>query len=97
MNIQLAVDDWLVHNQTAEELQDKLKSGLILVEYLNGEISIGEMAEHLNKSIENTMEWLNKNGVHCSRLMPQNLEEIARKNMIAQLKERGINYPDSNN
>ena len=82
MNIQLAVDDWLVHNQTAEELKAKLKKGLILVEYLNEEISIGEMAEHLKKTIEETMEWLNKNGVHSSRLMCQRDESIARKNMI---------------
>lgn len=93
MNIQLAVEDWLVHNQTAEELQNKLKTGLILVEYLNGEISIGEMAEHLKKSIEDTMEWLNENGVHSSRLMSHEQESIARKNMIDQLKERGINFP----
>ena len=94
MNIQLAVDDWLVHNQTADELKNKLKTGLILVEYLNEEISIGEMAEHLKKSIEDTMDWLNENGVHSSRLMSQNLETIARKNMIDQLKNRGINFPD---
>jgi len=93
MNIQLAVEDWLVHNQTAEELQNKLKTGLILVEYLNGEISIGEMAEHLKKSIEDTMEWLNENGIHSSHLMSQKLEAIARKNMIAQLNERGISFP----
>ena len=88
MNIQLAVEDWLVHNQTAEELQNKLKTGLILVEYLNGEISIGEMAVHLNKSIEDTMEWLNENGVHSSRLMSHKLESIARKNMIDQTQRK---------
>jgi predicted HTH domain antitoxin len=63
------------------------------VEYLNGEISIGEMAEHLKKSIEDTMDWLNENGVQSSHLMSQDLEAIARKNMIDQLKERGFDFP----
>ena len=47
-----AVDDWLVHSQTTEEIQSKLTTGLILIEYLNGEISIGEVAEHLKKLLK---------------------------------------------
>ncbi|MCU7835061.1 MAG: hypothetical protein KZQ83_07355 [gamma proteobacterium symbiont of Taylorina sp.] len=94
MNIQLAVDDWLVHSQTTEEIQNKLTTGLILVEYLNGEISIGEVAEHLKKTIEETLKWLNDKGVDSSRLMSQNMEDIARKNMVNQLKERGFKFPE---
>ncbi|MBT7409882.1 MAG: hypothetical protein HN826_09295 [Methylococcales bacterium] len=92
MNIQLAVEDWLVHDQSSEEIESKLKTGLILVEYLSGDISIGEVAEHLNKSIEETSKWLNNKGVHCSRLMPKNMENIAKNNMVAQLKEQGITF-----
>ena len=93
MNIQLAVDDWLIHDQSAEEIQTKLTTGLILMEYLNGEISIGEVAEHLKKTVEETLKWLSEKGVNSSRLMSQNMEAIARDNMIIQLKERGIDFP----
>ena len=52
------------------------------------------MAEHLKKTIEETLKWLNDKGVDSSRLMSQNMEDIARKNMVNQLKERGLKFPE---
>jgi len=93
MNIQLAVDDWLVHDQSTKEIESKLTTGLILVEYLSGGVSIGEVAEHLKKTIEETLKWLGSKGVNSTRLMSENMEAIARDNMINQLNERGIKFP----
>ena len=93
MNLTLEVGEWLVQDKSKQEVQENLKTGLVLLEYMNGEISIGEIAEHYKKTVEETMIWLNKIGFVTSRRMSENLEDIALQNMKQQLENNGIIYP----
>jgi predicted HTH domain antitoxin len=93
MNVQVKVDDWLSQNKTQAEIKEEIKTGLILFEYLKGQISLGEIAEHYKKSIEDTMNWMNDLGIPTSRKMCDELENISYKNMKSQLEKRGITYP----
>jgi len=45
MNIHLALEDRLIHGESPEELQWKLRMGLIVLEYLRAELSLGEVAQ----------------------------------------------------
>ncbi len=93
MNLTLEVGEWLTQNKTKQEVQQKLKTGLVLLEYMNGEISIGEIAEHYGKTVEEAMTWINQIGFSTSRIMSDNLDTIALENMKQQLENNGVQYP----
>lgn len=88
MNIQLALDDRLIHGENSEELQRKLRMGLIVLEYLRAELSLGEVAELLGMAYEETMEWLNSIGVPTSRQMSPEMAVISRDNIRRLLETR---------
>ncbi|MFO1431145.1 MAG: UPF0175 family protein [Candidatus Competibacteraceae bacterium] len=88
MNIQLALDDRLIHGESSEELQRKLRMGLIVLEYLRAELSLGEVAELLGMAYEETMEWLNSIGVPTSRPMSPEMAGISRDNIRRLLETR---------
>ncbi len=86
MNIHLALEDRLIHGESPEELQWKLRMGLIVLEYLRAELSLGEVAELLEMAYEETMEWLNSIGVPTSRPMSPEMAAISRDN-VRRLQE----------
>jgi len=88
MNIHLALEDRLIHGASPEDLQRKLRMGLIVLEYLRAELSLGEVAELLGMAYEETMEWLNSIGVPTSRLMSPDMEAISRDNVRRLLETR---------
>ena len=92
MNLTLEVGEWLTQNKTKQEVQQKLKIGLVLLECLNGEISIGEIAEHYGKTVEEAMTWINQIVFSTSRIMSDNLDKIALENMKQQLENNGFQY-----
>jgi predicted HTH domain antitoxin len=91
--IHISVKPVLMQNQTLLEVQSKMEVALVVFEYLQGELSIGEVAEYYKKTVEETMEWLNSLGVASSRRKGEEVESILQKNMVEELKERGISYP----
>ena len=90
VQMMVEMEDWLVEDRTPQELTSDINKGLMLVEYINGKLSIGEISEHTGKSIDETMQWLNNSGVSTLRLMSPEMEAIAEKNMLAQMEALGI-------
>ena len=88
INIHLALEDHLIHGASPDELQRKLRMGLIVLEYLRAELSLGEAAELLGMAYEETMEWLNSMGVPTSRPMSPEMEAISRDNVRRLLETR---------
>ena len=93
MDIHITVEPVLIQNQTQVEIESKTKTALVIFEYLQGELSIGEVAEYYKKSIEDTMSWLNSLGIPGSRSMGSDLDQMGYDNIRAELKERGVTHP----
>ena len=45
MSTATTIDDTLVHNRTPQQLRQDVKAGLLLLDYLRAEISLGRFAE----------------------------------------------------
>lgn len=88
MNIELILEDRLVQGESPEEIQQKLRTGLIVLEYLRAELSLGEVAELSGMAYEETMDWLNSIGVPTSRRMSPDLEAISKANLQRLLEAR---------
>ncbi len=92
-DIHIRVEPLLMQDQTENEVQEKAKTALVLLEYLQGDLSIGEVAEYYQKSIADTLSWLNGLGIPNSRSMGENLDQIGYENIREELQERGVTYP----
>ena len=93
MNIELEVDPWLAQDNTVHEVQKILTNGMILVQYLKGEVSISEIAEHQQTNVEEVMQWLGRMGINTTLDIGDELRAITHENMKQQLADRGISYP----
>jgi len=88
MNIAFALEDRLIHGASTEELQRKLRTGLIVIEYLEAELSLGEVAELLEMSYQETLHWLNALGIPTSHAMSPELEALSLEHLRRLIKER---------
>jgi len=89
-DVHVGVEPFLMHDQTQQQIQSKMKTALVLFEYLQGELSIGEISEYYKKSIAETLQWLNDLGISSSRSMGKDLDQHGYSNIKEELKERGI-------
>jgi len=65
--VQITLDDALIHERDPAELQQSMKQGLILLDYLSAEISIGRFAELMSMSYVQAMDWLHSRGIATLR------------------------------
>ena len=90
MPVQVTIKDDLIHGRGARELEKDVWEGLIIRDYLNARISIGELAELMGMELMEARDWLHKQGIATTRKFPPDLEETNRKNMEKMAKELGI-------
>jgi len=81
MNIECALEERLLHGESPEELRRKLRTGLVVLEYLQAELSLGEVAELLDMNPEQTLTWLNSMGVPTHRRMSPELEALSQTHL----------------
>lgn len=65
MHVEISND--LVHGRKPEELQHAVQEGLLIRDYLNAEISIGEFSKRMGMSYVGGRDWLHKHGIATLR------------------------------
>lgn len=82
MSVQLVidVDDWLIEGKDPKQVEEQMKNDLILDEYKNGDISIGQIAEHTGRTIEEAMGWVSSHGLSAyNRMTPEMITNSVKK------------------
>lgn len=93
MDIQMHISDDVVQGRTQRELKKALSEGLLILDYLNARLSIGEMAEKLGMNLVDARDWLHGKGIATLRKMSPELEEVANENMERLIKSRTPSIP----
>lgn len=79
VNVQLSLEETLSHGRSQQELQSQLRLAFIVWEYIQGEVSLGEVSQLLGKEYIETMEWLNDMGVDTIRKMPPDIDDVTKQ------------------
>lgn len=67
MSMQIAFDDNIVRGRDAAQLSQQAKEAMLLYDYVNARISIGEFAELIGMPLVEARDWLHKQGITTSR------------------------------
>ena len=86
MPIQVPIANYFIHGRKLPELQLAVQEGLLIRDYVNGEISLGEIAKHLNLSYIATRDWLYKKGIATTKELPPDLKIATNQNMKMFIK-----------
>ena len=62
MDIQISLDDDLVHGRTRRDMQKAVKEAVVVQEFVNGNIALKELAKHFEKDHIDMIVWLKENG-----------------------------------
>ena len=73
MPIQVPINESISRGRDIHVLTKAVKEGLLIRDYLNAEISLGELAELLGLEYIQAREWLHSQGIATSRKLPADL------------------------
>jgi len=90
MPARIFVADTLAHGRDICELEQAVKEGLAIRDYLNAEISMGEFAELMGMEYVEARDWLHSQGILTTRRLPRTLKHISEKNQEKLAQELGI-------
>ncbi|MEO5330924.1 MAG: hypothetical protein H7839_02805 [Magnetococcus sp. YQC-5] len=90
LEVRVAIEDQLAHGMVLSDLQQAIREGLIIREYIKGALSVGEVAELLSLSYENGRDWLHGHGIATMRELDPELQVIAEKNAEDLMRQLGI-------
>ncbi len=79
MSLQIVFDEHVARGRDATQLTRQAKKAVILYDYLNAHISIGEFAGLMEMPLIDARDWLHKLGVATSREIRDPELERARK------------------
>jgi len=65
--VQITLDDTLVQERETPELQEIMRQGLILLDYLSSRISVGRFAELMGMTPLQAGDWLHRRGIATLR------------------------------
>lgn len=65
--VQITLDDALVMERETPELQEVIRQGLILLDYLSSRISVGRFAELMGMTSLQAGNWLHRRGIAMLR------------------------------
>ncbi len=95
MHVEIANN--LVHGRQQEEIEHVVQEGLLIHDYLNAEISIGEFSEKMGMSITDGRDWLHRHGVATMRsFVDPELKKVSTANYEKVSEELGIAVAQSN-
>jgi len=90
LNVQVQISERLAHGRDSEQLKKAMGEGLVLHDYLTAEISLGEMAELLDLSYEETLDWLSSQGIPTlRRFRDSELEKACERSFDRLANELG--------
>ncbi|MBF0475357.1 MAG: UPF0175 family protein [Deltaproteobacteria bacterium] len=99
VSLQIDLEDYLVRGHSLEEQKRLIREGVIIGDYLNGDLSIGGLTKALGLGFDETKKWLEDRGVPLLRRLPPHLEKIVEKNMqeLAEGKLKHLNFDPGEN
>ncbi len=60
MPVKVTIADSMVHGRNSHELEQAIKEGLAILDYLNAAISLGELADLLGMEYVDARNWLHQ-------------------------------------
>ncbi len=90
MSIQIQISEDLAQGRSPQQLQHDTTEGLIINDYLNARISLGEVAEKLKIDYVDARNWLHNRGIATLRSLSPELQSFADKNRTELAKKLGI-------
>lgn len=91
MSAQVQIRDDLVRGRSHQELQRDTTEALIISDYLNARLSLGEVAEKLGMDYVDAKDWLHGRGIATLKSLSPELEKVAKKNterLIAKIQKQ---------
>jgi predicted HTH domain antitoxin len=80
MSVQISiVEPLFFENRNSHELAQAVREGLIIRDYIEGEISMGEVAELLGLPYMKARDWLHERGIATLKKLPPVKEEVYNK------------------
>lgn len=67
MSVQVLFEDDLIRGRDLTQFKKQANEAMLLYDYLNSEISIGEFAESMGLHIIDAREWLHRKGIATTR------------------------------
>jgi predicted HTH domain antitoxin len=91
MSTAIAIEETLVHSRTPQQLQQDVKAGLLLLDYLHAEISLGRFAELMGMNYVQARDWLHQQGIPTMRQFKDHeLEQNSNNNYRKLANHLGI-------
>ena len=63
MEVSLSLDEKILRGRSLQTLTQILIQGLLIQDYLEGELSLGEVAESMGWDYQQTRDWFHKRGI----------------------------------
>ena len=96
MSTAITIDETLVHSRTPQQLQQDVKAGLLLLDYLRAEISLGRFAELMDMNYVQARDWLHQQGIPTMRQFTDHeLEQKSNTNYRQLADKLGILLPEN--
>ncbi|MBF0552164.1 MAG: UPF0175 family protein [Deltaproteobacteria bacterium] len=90
---QITIED-LLQGKAFDEQQQAIKEGLVIRGYINGELSMGEVAEALGLGYVEAQDWLHSRGIATMRNLPPDLKRITKKSLHNVAKRLNIDLSE---
>jgi len=90
MPIQVSINESVSRGRDTRVLTQAVKEGLLIRDYLNAEISLGELAELIEMEYLQARKWLHRQGVATARKLPSDLATKVKANENKLAQELGI-------
>ena len=86
MPVQVSINEFVSRGRSSRVLEQAVKEGLLIRDYLNAEISLGELAELLGMEYLQARERLHRQGIATARKLPSDIaaKVKANENELAQ-------------
>lgn len=92
--VHIVISDELAHGRKQEEMEQAVREGLLIRDYVNAEISIGKFAELMALDYEGARDWLHGHGIATSRgFTDPELEKAEEENYRKVSEELGLAVP----
>ena len=88
MSVQVSISESVTRGRVPKDLKKPVTEGLVIHDYLNAKITIGELAESLGMELEAARAWLHNQGVATLRkFRDPEFEKITQVNFKKLEKE----------
>ncbi len=90
MPVQVSIRESVSRGRPHRILVKAVNEGLLIRDYINAEISLGELAELLGMEYIEARDWLHRQGIATARKLPPDLAANVQTNQEKISQELGI-------